>query len=122
VWDCALGGILFSGASRNWTLENNIVESLHAGPPVSRFATQGFNLIGSGAGERDDEGRPLFIDPEKADYRLAARSPGVDMATSEGAPRLDASGAARRDDPDVPNRGRGPSSFYDVGAFERQPH
>jgi Right handed beta helix region len=121
VWDCGLGGILFSAASRNWTLENNIVESLHAGPPVSSFANHAFNLIGSGAGKRDQEGRPLFVDPENSDYRLEARSPGIDSATSEGAPRLDASGSPRRDDPHVPNRGRGPTSFYDIGAYERRP-
>jgi hypothetical protein len=120
LWGCELGGILFSAASPNWTLENNIVESLHAGPPVSSFATQAFNLIGSGAGKRDQRGRPLFVDPDHGDYRLRAHSPGIDAATSEGAPELDASGRPRSDDPDVPNRGHGPMPFYDVGAYERR--
>lgn len=124
IWDCGFGGILFSFAGRGWRLENNIVQSLHSGPPFSSldsFDVQAFNLVGEGAGPRDQAGKPLFTAPEEADYRLEARSPGIDAATSVGAPRSDNSGHPRSDDPGVPNRGGGSPPYYDVGAYERAP-
>jgi hypothetical protein len=121
IWDCGFGGIIFSGASRGWTLENNLIESLHSRPPVTRFTSQAFNVIGEGAGPRDSSDTPSFVDPKGGDYRLAPDSPGIDAATSEAAPRRDRTGSPRVDDPSVANRGGGPSAFFDVGAYERRP-
>lgn len=119
IWDCGFGGLLFSGASRGWTLVNNLVESIHAGPPVSRFDRQAFNLIGNDRpGGRDLPGRPRFEDRAGGDYRLAPGSPGIDAAWSSEAPKRDLLGQSRWDDPEVRNRGRGRA--YDVGAYERR--
>jgi Right handed beta helix region len=119
VWGCRMGGVLFSGASGGWTLVNNIIDNLAAGPPYSRFDNQGYNLIGRGRHTATDlHGRPRFVDARRGDYRLAGRSRGVDAGTSLGAPGRDLLHHRRWDDPAVRNRGIGPRPFYDVGAFE----
>jgi hypothetical protein len=119
IWGCRMGGVLFSGASAGWTLVNNIIDQLSAGPPYSRFDNQGYNLIRRGRHTATDlRGRPRFVDSAHGDYRLARRSRGVDAGTSVGAPRRDILGHRRWDDPRVRNRGAGPRRFYDVGAFE----
>lgn len=122
VWHCGFGGILFSGASPGWSLTNNLIQSLHAGPPESRFETQEFNLIGRGPRRaRDRRGRPRFVDAANADYRLRRHSPGIDAGKDDGAPNRDQLGNRRWDDPSVRNRGEGRRDFVDIGAYERRP-
>lgn len=62
---------------------------------------------------------PRFANPGRDDYRLAPGSAGIDAGTSEfGAPRRDRTGAGRRDDRAVANRGAGRPDFFDIGAYE----
>jgi parallel beta-helix repeat protein len=61
---------------------------------------------------------PLFRDSENGDFRLSPGSPCIDSGTSEMAPLIDASGYLRWDDPDTLDRGGGPRSYFDIGAYE----
>ena len=85
------------------------------------FATHDYNLIAGGSryGAHDLVGSAVFRAPWSGDFRLAARSRGIDAGTSEGTPGVDRAGRARRDDPDVANTGGGDPNWYDVGAQER---
>lgn len=74
------------------------------------------------------EGQGLQVDPGFAapaswDLTLLAGSPAIDSADSgvAGSQSVDASGAARVDDPATPNSGVGPRSYDDRGAQEYQP-
>lgn len=119
-WDCDFGGLVVSAPSGGWALVNNVIQSLGVARPAGRIETQSFNVIGKGVREADDiAGRPRFVDRADGDYRLAPGSPGLDAATSKGAPVLDLLGVRRTDDPDARNIGVGGGRFFDVGAFER---
>jgi hypothetical protein len=123
VWDTR-GGVLLREAPGNpATMEdviavNNIFDRFSAAPRM--LALEDYNLIGTGSrrGRHDISGSPLFRSPRRVDYRLRARSPGIDAGLSTRAPRRDRLGKRRFDDPRTPNLGGGRRRFYDIGAHE----
>ena len=84
------------------------------------FPLEDYNLVGAGlrGGAHDTAGPPRFVDPATPDYRLSARSPGIDAGTSDGAPAKDLTGAARVDTPAISNTGGGAQPYYEMGALE----
>jgi hypothetical protein len=68
--------------------------------------------------DRFDAGSPLEDFGRDDNFLLARLSPMIDAADSVDAPTTDLLGRPRHNDPDVANTGAGPSSFYDLGAFE----
>ena len=75
------------------------------------------NIEGGWPGTGNLDLDPLFIAPEKGDFRLAAGSPCIDSGTVEG-PAIDFEGRPRP--VDIPGTGRdGTGGEYDMGAFER---
>ena len=99
-WDCDFGGLVFSAPRDGWVLVDNVLETLGVANPTGRIPTQAFNLIAEGEREAGDlAGRPRFVNRAANDYRLGPGSPGIDAATSEGAPALDLLGVRRYNDP-----------------------
>ncbi len=66
---------------------------------------------------------PLFTDVSAANFTPLALSPAIDAAHSGVAlwPVLDALGHVRVDDPSIADRGEGPVTYADIGAFEFLP-
>ncbi len=60
---------------------------------------------------------PDFV-VEEPDFALRPDSPAIDAGTSEGTPRGDVRSVPRIDDPYTPDRGSGPVSYFDIGAYE----
>ncbi|MBI4617670.1 MAG: hypothetical protein HY720_28925 [Planctomycetes bacterium] len=80
----------------------------------------GWSIVRGGwPGEGNLDADPLFADPVSGDYTPGAGSPAVDSANGTVAPRADALGNPRHDDPATPNSGKGVPPYADRGAFER---
>ncbi len=60
---------------------------------------------------------PMFVDPNRDDFRLSQASPCIDVADPRAALAVDLDGNRRRDDPGMPNLGVGMPPA-DLGAFE----
>jgi parallel beta-helix repeat protein len=74
----------------------------------------------SGQGSHDIWADPQFRSVSSRDFHLTWASPAVDAADSSvpGEPASDIDGAARIDDPFVPDTGTGPRTYDDRGAYE----
>ena len=79
-----------------------------------------------GATGNNTDAEPIFVDATNGDYRLAAGSPGIDIADasaylSASGGLFDLAGNARfNNDAAFPDAGSGPFLFLDAGAFEFQ--
>jgi hypothetical protein len=77
------------------------------------------NVQGGWEGEGNIDLDPMFVDPEKGNYRLQLGSPCIDAANSaDPAPATDKDGDARYDDPATEDTGAGAVTYYDMGAYE----
>jgi hypothetical protein len=123
LWDNQANPVLSSGLS-NVTIRNNIIERLDADATVANV-TQDHNVLGGTYGWQvaatDVRGRPTFVNAAAGDYRLAARSVGIDVGSSIGATTTDKACRPRYDDPATANRGAGDKPFVDAGALEFGP-
>lgn len=63
---------------------------------------------------------PRFLDADAGDFRLGSRSPCVDAAEGDIAPRFDIDNNPRHDDIGVANTGVGTPNYVDLGAYEKQ--
>jgi hypothetical protein len=73
------------------------------GTPIIAFS----DVKGGYAGDGNINADPMFVDPDKGDYRLREESPCIDTGTSAGAPATDIEGKPRP-------QGAG----FDMGAYE----
>jgi hypothetical protein len=123
LWDNEANTVLSSGLS-NVTIRNNIMERLDSDASVANV-TQDHNLLGGTynwpVAATDVKGRPTFVNAAAGDYRLAARSLGIDLGSSAGATTTDKACRPRYDDPATPNKGAGDQPYVDAGALEFGP-
>jgi hypothetical protein len=75
----------------------------------------------TGAGGKNIDADPLFVDELNNDYRLLQNSPCIDAGTSDNTPIYDSEGRPRFDESSIPNSGGGSSPWYDIGAYEYNP-
>ena len=112
-------GIAFGGAATAVDLSNNIAYGFKVSGSVT-WLREDHNLFQSRAGTGTNTllGGEVFVNRAARDYRLAPGSAGIDAALSEGAQDTDLVATQRADDPATVDRGAGPSTFYDIGAYE----
>ena len=112
-------GIVFAGAVTGVDLSNNLANGFKVSGSVT-WLREDYNLFqtGAGTGTHTIRGGELFVNRAARDYRLAPGSAAIDAALSEGAPDADLVATPRADDPATFDRGEGPSTFYDIGAYE----
>ena len=86
------------------------------------FATLADYQAASGRDLHSRAADPRFV--AAGDFHLGAGSAAIDPGTSlpAGYPTTDLSGDVRADDPASPNTGQGQLPFFDIGAYEFQPH
>jgi hypothetical protein len=113
-----------STSTAGFQSNDNVLWNSGPQPPVKVAQSVYPTVAGYSAGRAQDtrtmQADPRFGDPANGDFHLTAGSPAIDNANSEipGWPSTDVEGNARRDDPGMPNNGRGPVTFADRGAFE----
>ncbi len=104
--------------------DDNIIWNPTSQSPVKyegiRYATVLAYANATGHDQRTFESDPRFADPAEGEFHLLSGSDAIDTGSSTGPawPPLDFEGHARVDDPIAENRGLGPVSYADRGAFE----
>ncbi len=114
-------------SSVGFVSDHNLFWNSTAQPPV-KFVLTPYALltdfqVATGLDMHSAQADPRFAAPANADFRLLAGSPAIDAAYSAlpEFPALDAAGAPRLDDPLTVDRGAGPLTYADLGAFEFVP-
>jgi hypothetical protein len=128
-------GVIVDGAGSSVTLTNTLVTFNSAvGVGVSSgglanlaysdvFSTTGvaFQGLADPTGQTGNLGvDPAYLNRGLMLYSLRSGSPVIDAGASDGVLPYDMLGRPRFDDPGIDDIGAGPSTFYDMGALERQ--
>jgi hypothetical protein len=101
------GGGLYSDSSSSPTITNSIFWHNFPNEILGDSNTTYSDIEGGYSGLGNIDTDPMFVDPDKGDYRLSEESPCIDTGTSEGAPATDIEGTPRP-------QGAG----FDMGAYE----
>jgi hypothetical protein len=128
-------GLMVDGAGSSVTLTNALVTfnsvvgvGVSNGGLANILFSDVFNTTGSAfVGLADPTGQmgnlgvdPRYLNRDLMLYSLRSSSPVIDAGTSNGVLPYDMLGRPRFDDPGIDDIGAGPSTFYDLGALERQ--
>jgi parallel beta-helix repeat protein len=121
--------IRVDGASTSGTTMNDdLVHLTTANEVLLIWGSTRYYSLAAFKSATNQETRGIQADPKwrnrsAGDFHLVAGSPAIDSANSgaSGQPATDADGNPRIDDPGTPNKGFGPRSYDDRGAYEFQP-
>lgn len=118
--DIAVAGV---SVASSVSVINSVFDGANPLGSVSMFISVATSLF-SGSVGNNINGTPTFVDPNNGDYRLAARSLGIDAAneaayTNAGGGSVDLNDAPRFvDDAFTQNNGAGSPNYLDMGASE----
>jgi parallel beta-helix repeat protein len=117
---------VYDSAPPTTTADNNLVWL--SAPGTLYFFGSTYNTLSAvqqatGQEQHGIQAAPQFADALSWNLQLQEGSPAIDSGDSgaSGEQPMDVLGASRVDDPNVPNTGRGPRAYDDMGAYEFQP-